>query len=126
MTLLSATPVLRSGDFPRAKAFYMDGLGFCCVEEAGEPAGFGIFIRDKAPVFAEAHQGAEAACGRRWAYVHVDDFDAAVAELEGSGVAFSSAPTVTEHGMGEVEVTDPDGNVLCSGADADDAGPGAA
>ncbi|XWN31456.1 MAG: VOC family protein [Devosia sp.] len=126
MTIESATPVFRSGDYQRARAFYTESLGFRCAEEAGNPTGFGIFIRDKARVFVEAYSGPEAPYKRWRAYFHVDDFDAIVRELEGKGVPFSSPPTVTEYGMREVEVTDPDGNVLCFGADTEPDGPGAA
>ena len=117
MRLESATPVLRSGDYPRAKAFYVEVLGFTCVEEGGDPAGFGIFIRDGARIFVEAWQGAEADYDRWRAYVHVDDLDALAAEL-GARVAFSRPVTETVYGMREFEVTDPDGNVICFGADA--------
>ena len=114
----SATPVLRSGDYPRAKAYYTDVLGFRCVEEGGDPAGFGIFIRDKARIFVEAWQGADAPYHRWRAYFHVADVDAMAAEFTQQGAKFSHEITVTEYGMREFEVTDPDGNVLCFGMDA--------
>ncbi|MEO1020194.1 MAG: VOC family protein [Pseudomonadota bacterium] len=115
--LASATPVLRSGDYQRAKAFYTDILGFRCAEEAGEPAGFGIFIRDKARVFIEAYQGPEASYHRWRAYFHVTDLDTLAAEIRAKGGKLSSEPKLTVYDMYEFEIIDPDGNVLCFGAD---------
>ncbi|MEM8842757.1 MAG: VOC family protein [Pseudomonadota bacterium] len=118
MQLDSATPVLRSGDYPRARAFYTDMLGFRLAEEAGDPPGFGIFVRDRARVFIEAYQGPEAPYDRWRAYFHVTDLAALADDLTGRGAPLSRAPSLTRYGMHEFEVTDPDGNVLCFGADA--------
>ena len=117
MKFENATPVLRCGDYGRAKAFYIDTLGFRCIEEGGEPAGFGIFVRDRAQIFLESWQGPDAPYHRWRAYIHIDDHDALVSELRDK-VAFTGGPHTTEYGMREVEITDPDGNVLCFGSDA--------
>ena len=115
----SATPVLRTDNYARAKAFYTDVLGFDCVEEAGEPVtGFGIFRRGAARIFVEAWNGAEAPHDRWRAYFHVTDFEALVSDLAARGAEFSKPPMTTEYNMREFEVTDPDGNVLAFGADA--------
>ncbi|MEO0913055.1 MAG: VOC family protein, partial [Pseudomonadota bacterium] len=109
MPLHSATPVLRTDDYQRSKAFYVDVLGFRCVEEAGEPvAGFGIFIRDKARVFIEAWIGAEPRHDRWRAYFHVTDLDPLAAEFRAKGGAPSDIVR-TEYDMREVTITDPDG-----------------
>lgn len=117
MSLETATPVFRVADYPRAKAFWTDKLGFSCMEEAGEPVtGFGIFRRDRVRIFLVAWDGPEAAYSNWRAYFHVTDFDALTQELQAAEV-LSAGPTLTEYGMREVEVTDPDGNVVCFGAD---------
>ncbi|MEM8787598.1 MAG: VOC family protein [Pseudomonadota bacterium] len=117
MTIETATPVFRVSDYQRAKAFWTDALGFACVEEAGEPVtGFGIFRRDGARVFLVAWNGPEAAYDKWRAYFHVTDFEAHLAEVQGR-TPLSSDPVLTEYGMREFEVTDPDGNVVCFGAD---------
>ncbi|MQQ09447.1 hypothetical protein GFB49_13345 [Epibacterium sp. SM1979] len=118
MSFSNATPVLRVSDYQRAKTFYMDVLGFSVGMEAGEPiVGFGIFRVGKAQVFLTAGDGpAESYDGWR-VYFYPEDFDGFVAALQEKQLAFKG-PTTTEYGMVEVEVTDPDGNVLCFGKDA--------
>ncbi|MEM9231219.1 MAG: VOC family protein [Pseudomonadota bacterium] len=117
MTLETVTPVFRVSDYQRAKSFWMEKLKFACTEEAGEPVtGFGIFRRDKVRIFLIAWNGPEAAYDNWRAYFHVSDFDALAAELASANV-LTSGPKLTEYGMREVEVTDPDGNVVCFGSD---------
>ncbi|MEO0388790.1 MAG: VOC family protein [Pseudomonadota bacterium] len=115
--LHSATPVLRTGDYPRAHRFYTHILGFECAEEAGDPVGFGIFRRDRARVFLEAYQGAEAPYHRWRAYFHVDGVEALAASIVERGGILATEVTETEYGMLEFEIADPDGNVLCFGQD---------
>ncbi|RED13867.1 VOC family protein [Pontivivens insulae] len=117
MNLTSGIPVLRVSDYPRAKAFYVDVLGFSVMEEAGDPVvGFGIFRHGPARVFLEAWQGAEAPYDRWRAYFHTTDIGEVAGRLRAAGTSFSG-PTATEYGMTEIEVADPDGNVLCFGVD---------
>lgn len=118
MTLKTSIPVLRVSDYDRARAFWRDVLGFAVVEEAGEPVtGFGIFRRDAARVFLTAWDGPEARYDRWRAYFHTDDIAGLTAALDAAGVSYAG-PTRTNYGMLEVEVTDPDGNVVCFGVDA--------
>lgn len=70
-----ATPVLRTANYPDAHNYYTNALGFTCVEEAGEPANFGIFKRDKAQVFVIGHHGGDTAYHHWRAYFHVADID---------------------------------------------------
>ena len=114
----SATPVVRTGDYPRAHAFYTGILGFTCTEEGGAPAKFGIFQRDKAVIYVNGHNGADAAYDHWRAHFHVDDLEAMAAEFAAKGLAPSRDIWTTVYDMREFEVTDPDGNVLCFGADA--------
>lgn len=114
----NATPMLRVGDYQRAKAFYMDVLGFKQIEEAGEPeAGFGIFRAGTAQIFLHSWDGPGEAWDNWRAYFYVPDMEGLTAHLQAHGASFKG-PTVTEYGMREVEVTDPDGNILCFGQDA--------
>lgn len=113
-----ATPVLRTGDYPAARAFYVDVLGFECCEEAGDPVvGFGIFRRGQARVFVEAWSGPEAPYDRWRAYFHVSSVDDLAREIRAAGGTLLKDPYVTEYGMRELEIADPDGNVLGFGAD---------
>ena len=116
MTLTSAIPVLRVSDYPRARAFWTETLGFAVAEEGGDPARFGIFRRDGQTVFVDAWHGADIPPSPGWrAYFHVDDIDAFAEALDWSD---TEGPTDTVYGMREVVVIDPDGNRLCFGMDA--------
>ncbi|WP_299691339.1 glyoxalase superfamily protein [uncultured Tateyamaria sp.] len=118
MSYTNATPVLRVSDYARARAFYVDVLGFEVREEAGEPVtGFGILRAGQAQIFLMAWNGPEAAYDSWRVYLYPENFAATVAAIRATGTAIKG-PTVTEYGMREVEVTDPDGNVLCLGEDA--------
>ena len=118
-----ATPVLKSGDYPRSRAFYAETLGFRVVEEGGDPPRFGIFKRGDAVVFVDAWHGPPAVSesdGGGWAaYIHVGGLDALFAELEGIGAPIRRAIETTVYDMREFEVADPDGNVICFGEDAE-------
>lgn len=117
MKLTNATPVLRVSDYQRAKAFYMDVLGFEVVNEAGDPVtGFGIFVSGGARVFLHAWDGPEAPWDGWRGYFYCAQLDELIAHLESRNQAFKG-PEVTFYNMREIEVTDPDGNVLCFGQD---------
>ena len=113
--LSSAIPVLRAADYPRARAFWTEVLGFSVGEEGGDPARFGIFHKDSATVFVDAWHGADEVPSPAWrAYFHVEDIDALAAALEGAQV---EGPEDKVYGMRELVVVDPDGNRLCFGQD---------
>ncbi|MEM7076197.1 MAG: glyoxalase superfamily protein [Pseudomonadota bacterium] len=117
MTLITSVPVLRISDYARARAFWRDVLGFDLVEEAGDPVtGFGILRRDRAQVFLTSWDGPEAEYTGWRAYFHTDALDQIATDLRAAGQGFRG-PARTEYGMDEVEVTDPDGNVVCFGQD---------
>ena len=118
MSYTNATPVLRVSDYQRAKAFYRDVLGFEVQQEAGEPVtGFGILRAGAAQLFLIAWNGPEAEYDSWRVYLYPQDFAATVAAIRATGTPVKG-PTVTEYGMREVEVTAPDGNVVCFGQDA--------
>ena len=117
MTLTSSIPVLRVGDYPRARAFWTEAMGFAVGEEGGDPARFGIFHRDAAVVFVDAWHGADRLPSPGWrAYFHVDDVDALAVSLAGKVAV--EGPKNAAYGMRELVVSDPDGNRLCFGMDA--------
>ena len=119
-SLLRATPVLKSEDYSRSRAFYVDVLGFGIAEEGGDPPRFGIFERGRSVLFVDAWHGAPQPVAGTWdAYIHVTDLEALHAEFEARGAPITRPIEDTVYGMREFEVTDPDGNVLCFGEDAD-------
>lgn len=118
MSYDSASPVLRVTDYVRARAFYTDLLGFDVVEEAGDPVlGFGILRAGTAQVILIAWDGPEAAYSGWRVYLYPRDLDALLARITAAGGTYSG-PKVTEYGMREAEIADPDGNILCLGEDA--------
>lgn len=118
MAMQSISPMLRVDDYQRAKGFYVDQLGFACVQEAGDPvAGFGIFVRDSIRIFLHAWDGAGTPWDNWKAYIYVSDMDAMAKELTDHGVTLSKTPYLTDYGMREFEVIDPDQNVLCFGTE---------
>lgn len=115
MPYQNATPVLRVADYQRAKTFYTDVLGFETVQEAGEPVvGFGIFRAGSAQIFLHSWDGPEAQWDGWRGYFYVDDQPAMIEKLKASEYPYKG-PTDTYYGMREVEITDPDGNVLAFG-----------
>jgi catechol 2,3-dioxygenase-like lactoylglutathione lyase family enzyme len=117
MTLQTAVPVLRAAEYPRAKAFYTEMLGFAVVEEGGDPVQFGIFRQRTAQLFVDCWTGADTPPAPGWrAYFHTDDVDALAADLIAKGATLKG-PETQPYGMREIEMSDPDGNVLCFGQD---------
>ena len=73
----NATPVLKSGDYARSRAYYEGKLGYAVVEEGGDPPRFGIFRRGRSVIFVNAWQGPPTLLPDSWeAYVHVSGLDA--------------------------------------------------
>ena len=120
--MLRSTPVLKSGNYEGSRAFYRDKLGYRVLEEGGDPPRFGIFERDRSVLFVSAWQGAPTLLSGVWeAYVHVVGLDGLLTEFQAAGTNVRRTIETTAYGMREFEVTDPDGNVICFGEDADPA-----
>jgi catechol 2,3-dioxygenase-like lactoylglutathione lyase family enzyme len=121
---LRATPVLKVADYPRARDYYTDILGFEVHEEGGDPPRFGILDRDRAVIFLDGwHEGAIEMRGGWDAYIHVRGLDRIADEIAANGGELVRGIETTVYGMREFEVMDPDGNLICFGEDAD-AAPG--
>jgi len=113
-----ATAVLRVQDYARARDFYKSALGFDVIDEGGDPAQFGIFRREKAQLFINAWDGPDMPFEGWRAYIHVENIAGLKQFLETAEIAIKAGPTVQPYGMEEIEIADPDGNVICFGADA--------
>ena len=115
-----STPVLKTADYERARAFYRDTLGYKLAEEGGSPARFGIFKRGGSVIFVNGWQGGPTPVPGAWdAYVHVVGLEALLAELRAAEANVTQDIEDKVYGMREFEVTDPDGNVICFGEDTD-------
>ena len=113
-----STPVLRTADYPRARTFYVDRLGFECVEEGGQPARFGIFQRDDAFIMVDGWVAPGPPHAGWDAYLHVRRLDDWRTALEQAGL---ECPKIERkaYGMRELVIRDPDGNAICFGEDAE-------
>lgn len=115
---LQATPVLKISDYPRARAYYVEKLGFRVTEEGGDPPRFGIIQRESCILYLDSWHGAGTHVEGVWdAYIHVANLQGLLKEFEASGVTIDRPITKTVYGMNEFDVTDPDGNRLCFGED---------
>jgi len=112
-------PVLPVGDVARAVAFYRDRLGFAVGgvwPAEGEP-GFAIVAfgtitvaLDKTAPMASRREG--------WsAYLYVEDVDALHRRLVEAGVEIERAPEDAFYGCRDMDLRDPDGNLLAFGQD---------
>ena len=117
---LRATPVLKVADYPKARNYYVDKLGFRVAEEGGDPARFGIIERGQCILFLDSWHGSREQSGQGWdAYIHVSNLQELFKEFESAGATITRPITKTVYNMLEFEITDPDGNRLCFGEDTD-------
>lgn len=110
-----ATPILRVTDIRASLAYYVDTLGFGIDWQAED--GFAGVRRGRAALMlGTGDQGRVGA----WCYIGVDDVDLWHAELQRKGVPVRHPPTNYPWGARELQLEDPDGNVLRFGSDATD------
>jgi Lactoylglutathione lyase and related lyases len=104
------TPVLRVSNLAVSIAYYTEKLGFS--------AGW------SSDVFADLHRGrchlflcqGDQGGGKAWVWIGVEDVDALHAEYKASGAVIRHPPS-NYHWACEMQVSDPDGNVLRLGSD---------
>ncbi len=99
---LRASPVLRSTDYPRRRAYYNERLGFRVIEEDGDSPRFDVLERGRGVIFIEA-----------WvAYLHVDGLGDLHAAYLAAGAAIRRAIEETVYGMREFAIRDTNGYLL--------------
>lgn len=104
-------PILRVEDMHRALHFYVDLLGFTNADWGTEE--FTSVNRDRAGIYlARGSQGA----GRAWIWVGVEDVEKLQQEYLARGVVIRMPPTKFPWAL-EMQVEDPDGNVIRIGSD---------
>ena len=114
MSIGPITPILRIFDESRAKAFYVDFLGFLVQWEHRFEAGLPLYLevsRDACTLHLSEHHGD--CCPGAAIRIDVDDLDALHAELSGKDYGFAR-PGIEDMPWGtrEMAVTDPFGNRL--------------
>lgn len=106
-------PALRITDYPRSKAFYVDGLGFSVKGEHRFGPDFPVLMtisRDSMVIFLTEHAGDCQVGGL--VHFYVPDVDAIHDEFRGRGVAVKEPPNESLEGMRDMTIVDPDGNQL--------------
>jgi uncharacterized glyoxalase superfamily protein PhnB len=107
------TPQLRSTNWERTRAFYVDGLGFTVEWIHQFEPGFPVFAEvnlDGRSLFLTEHKGDCQVGGA--AYILMDDVDAFYRTIADRGVRVAEPPEEAPWGVREMMVIDPDGNRL--------------
>jgi catechol 2,3-dioxygenase-like lactoylglutathione lyase family enzyme len=105
-----AIPILRVASLEASRAYYVNVLGFRVDWDAG---GIASFSRDECCVFlCEGGQGHAGG----WVWLGVGDVQVLWRELAARGALIRNPPTNYFWAL-EMQVTDPDGNVLRIGSD---------
>lgn len=109
-TFGGATPIFCVASVPASIEYYLNALGF--KQDWGD-AGFASVSRDRCHLFlCENDQGHPGT----WAWIGVSDADALAAEFRQRGARIRNPPTNYPWAY-EMQVEDPDGNVLRFGSD---------
>lgn len=127
MKLDRLTPMLSVTDLGRTIAFYCDQLGFRCVSKFGDPDPVwchlvrdGVDLMFNAPPAAEMAELPRRAKDFQVYYFYPSDVVALHAAWKGKGLPVTD-PRVTDYGMKEFELRDPDGYWLWFGQSTSDA-----
>ena len=110
LTLGGATPIFRVASLRSSIGYYVNALGFKVNWDAG---GFASVSRDRCCLFlCEGDQGHTGT----WTWIGVNDTESLAAEFRQSGATIRHPPTNYPWAY-EMQVEDPDGNVLRFGSD---------
>jgi catechol 2,3-dioxygenase-like lactoylglutathione lyase family enzyme len=105
-----ATPVLRVSNIETALEYYTTKLGFSLIWRSSI---FANVTRGNCQIFlAQGDQGG----GRAWAWIGVPDVEVLFREFADKGAIVRHPPTNYEWAL-EMQIEDPDGNVLRIGSD---------
>lgn len=102
-------PILYVGSIAGSQRYYRDKLGFKIDWTDGDPVDFGALSRGETQIFicehCQGHPGS-------WLWVFTPNVDTLYAELVKRGATIKAAPENKPWGVREMQVSDPDGNVL--------------
>lgn len=110
-------PILYVRSLRASQRYYRDALGFQIKWEHGDPPDFGAVGRGDAELFL--CQGCQGNPGS-WLMIFTPDVDRLYAEIVRKGAIIKSPPDDKPWGMREMQVADPDGNVIRFGRSLDD------
>jgi len=102
-------PIFSVRDLRASQRYFRDALGFTLKWEHGDPPGFCAVGRGDATIFfcerCQGHPGT-------WIMIFVKDVDRLHEELVGRRAVVKMPPTTMPWGLREMNVADPDGNVI--------------
>ncbi len=110
MRFEGVSPILRVHDVPASVGYYVNILGF---KLDWQSPGFASVSRDTCHLFLS--QGDQGHVGS-WVWIGVEDADALLREYKSTGARIRHLPTNYTWAY-EMQVEDPDGNVLRLGSD---------
>jgi catechol 2,3-dioxygenase-like lactoylglutathione lyase family enzyme len=106
-------PILHVRSLHASQRYYRDALGFKIDWEHGDPPDFGSVSRGDSMLFM--CQGCQGNPGS-WMMIFTPDVDRLHDELARRGAIIRMPPTNMPWGMREMQVADPDGNVIRFGS----------
>ena len=102
-------PILYVHSLEASQSYYRDRLGFHIDWTDGDPPDFGAVSRGDTQIFmcerCQGHPGG-------WIWIFAPDVDAVHADLVKRGAIVKATPENKPWGVREMQVADPDGNVL--------------
>ena len=110
-------PILTVGDLKASTRYYREALGFKLDWDWGDPPDFASVSRGDGILFL--CQGCQAPRGA-WTMLFTRNVDKLHEEFRKRGAEIRMAPTDMPWGLREMQVADPDGNVLRFGSGIDD------
>ena len=102
-------PILNVKELRASQRYYRDSLGFKVDWDHGDPPNFGAVSRSNLILFL--CQQCQSSPGA-WVFTFTHDVDKLHKELAERGALIKMPPTNMEWGLREMQVNDPDGNVL--------------
>jgi catechol 2,3-dioxygenase-like lactoylglutathione lyase family enzyme len=111
--LSCARPILHVASLHASQRYYRDALGFHIDWEHGDPPDFGAVSRGETVLFM--CQGCQGNPGS-WMMIFTSNVDELHAEIARNGAIIKQPPRDMPWGLREMQVADPDGNVIRFGS----------
>jgi len=121
-------PILQSSDVDVSVEFYEQGLGFSCAGKWKDDDGETHFSIVRLGDITLGLQRSDAVSpSPAWAaYLYIEDIAAYRDQVQANGVSLNRDLEAKYYGCHDLDIRDPDDNILCFGQDMSpgDAGPG--
>lgn len=119
-------PILQSTDVEASIDFYEQGLGFSCAGKwTNDDGGTDFAIVQLNEITLGIQRSENVASSTAWAaYLYVADIGAYRDQIQANAVPLHRELEVKFYGCHDLDVRDPDGNILCFGQDMSPGGNG--